>query len=120
MNRALKATLLSGLVFPGLGQIALKHYKRGLALLLSAMLGLGILVVEAYQQAMAILSKIDMEGGVPDMPSLAKAAAQSGTASGTGLYHLAWTLIIGAWVIGVVDAFRLGRRLEKEVPGTAP
>ena len=35
MNNSLKGALLSGLVFPGLGQIMLKHYKRGFVLMLA-------------------------------------------------------------------------------------
>ena len=35
MKNSLKGALLSGLVFPGLGQVVLKHYKRGFALMLT-------------------------------------------------------------------------------------
>jgi len=34
MNNSLKGALLSGFVFPGLGQVMLKHYKRGAVLIL--------------------------------------------------------------------------------------
>ena len=34
MNNSLKGALLSGLVFPGLGQIILKHHTRGIAFII--------------------------------------------------------------------------------------
>ena len=37
MKNSMKGALLSGLVFPGLGQIALKRYRRGFALMLTVM-----------------------------------------------------------------------------------
>lgn len=41
MNNSLKGALLSGVVFPGLGQIILKHYKRGIALMFWVLAGIG-------------------------------------------------------------------------------
>ncbi len=35
MNNSLKGALLSCLAFPDLGQVVLKHYKRGAALMLA-------------------------------------------------------------------------------------
>jgi len=34
MSNSLKAALLSGLVFPGIGQVVLKRYRRGVVLML--------------------------------------------------------------------------------------
>ena len=56
MNNALKGALLSGLVFPGLGQVNLKHYKRGIALMLIVSISLLVIVVKAVLQALTILS----------------------------------------------------------------
>ena len=35
MNNALKGAFLSGLIFPGLGQVVQKHYKRGVLIMLT-------------------------------------------------------------------------------------
>ena len=42
MRKSLKGALLSGLVFPGYGQFVMKHYIRGVLLML---MGLACLVV---------------------------------------------------------------------------
>ena len=47
MNTAIKAALLSALVFPGSGQIYLKRYWRGLIMMLLAGLSLVVIIVMA-------------------------------------------------------------------------
>jgi len=58
MSKSLRAALLSGLVFPGLGQIVLEHYKRGVVLMLTVLACLSVVVVKAVQQALTILDRI--------------------------------------------------------------
>ena len=58
MPNSFKAALLSGLVFPGLGQIVLKHHKRGIALMLVVLACLMAIVVKGVQQGLVILEKI--------------------------------------------------------------
>jgi hypothetical protein len=55
MNNSLKGALLSGLAFPGVGQIFLKRYKRGIALIITASVSLLVFVVKAMQHAHTIL-----------------------------------------------------------------
>ena len=54
MRASQKGALLSGLVFPGAGQIALKHYKRGIALVFAVTIGMVAMVVKGVQVALAI------------------------------------------------------------------
>jgi hypothetical protein len=42
MKNSLKGALLSGLVFPGLGQVFFRHYLRGIALMLVICVSLSI------------------------------------------------------------------------------
>ena len=64
MKNSIKGALLSGVVFPGLGQVILKQYKRGIALMLIALVNMLLIIVKAVQQAFIILNKIELEGGV--------------------------------------------------------
>ena len=73
MNNALKGALLSGLVFPGLGQIILKQYKRGAALMITAFASMIVFVVNATQQAFKILENVDLESGAIDFDTISKA-----------------------------------------------
>jgi TM2 domain-containing membrane protein YozV len=113
MNNSLKGALLSGLVFPGLGQIILKHYQRGIALMVTVLVGLSVIVVKATQQAFIILEKIESEGGPIDMSTISNAATQSSTTSDNFIFNFVAILIIICWIVGVVDAYRIGKKKDK-------
>ncbi len=112
MPNALKAALLSGLVFPGLGQLVLKHHKRGMALMLVVLACLMAIVIKGVQQSLAILEKIASEGGVIDMRTVSSAASQASTTSSSLIFNLGLLLIIICWMIGVVDAYRIGKKKD--------
>jgi hypothetical protein len=112
MNNSLKGALLSGLVLPGLGQVILKHYKRGAVLILAVSASLLVILIKAVQQAFAILGKIESEGGVIDMSTISKAATQASTSSGSLIFKIALLLIMLCWIIGVVDAYRIGKKKD--------
>jgi len=114
MNNSLKGALLSGLVFPGLGQVVLKHYKRGVVIMLTVLVSLSVIIIEAVQKAFAILEKIELDGGTIDMNTISNAATQASTTSGSLIFSFALLLIIFCWIIGVVDAFRIGKKKDIE------
>ena len=109
MNYSLKGALLSGLVFPGLGQVVLKHYKRGIAWMLAVVAGLLVVVSEATEQALTILEKVESQGGAIDMKTISNAATQASTPSDSIVFNGALFLIIICWIGAVVDAYRIGR-----------
>lgn len=112
MKRILIALLLSGLIFPGLGQIYNRDLKKGFFLILLATLGvtiffLGGLILLSYQCA-AIYP-------APLTGSLLKAMVFKVLLHPLILCSL--SLFLGVWVYGVLDAFRTSRRQqEKELP----
>ena len=110
MRNSLKGALWSGLIFPGLGQVVLKHYKRGFALMLTVLICLVVVIVKASQQAVAIIERIQSEGGVIDMSTISNSATQASTTSASLIINLLLLLIMVCWVIGVVDAYRIGRK----------
>jgi hypothetical protein len=122
MKNSMKGALLSGLVFPGLGQIALKHYWRGFTLVLAVMAGLYIMIVTAVQQAYAILDTIEAEGGMPDSDTISQAAAQAVAASDSPMITVVSVLIIVCWIVGIIDAYRIGKQkdLEGQAAGRMP
>lgn len=112
MNNSLKGAFLSGLIFPGLGQIALKHYIRGAVIIIAVFVSLSIVVVKAVQYALAILEKIQLDGGEISMSTISDAAAQASAASGSLIFNLALLLVILLWIIGAVDAYRIGKKKD--------
>ena len=115
MTQALKGALLSGLVLPGLGQVALKHYKRGIALMLIILVALFVLVAQATHQALTILERIEVEGGVLDLSTISNAATQASTNTSTTIFTIALFLILSCWIIGTIDAYRLGKKKDSEL-----
>jgi hypothetical protein len=114
MNYSLKGAFWSGLVFPGLGQVVLKHYKRGAVIMLVVFAGLSVIVLQAVQKAFIILEKIESEGGAMDMNTIFDAATQATTHSDSLIFSIAVLLITFCWIIGVVDAYRIGKKKDKE------
>lgn len=119
MNNSLKGALLSGVVFPGLGQIILKHYKRGIALMLTVLVSLLVIVVKAVQQALTILEKINLEGGTINMSTISNIATQASTTFDSLIFNFVLLLMIFCWVIGVVDAYIIGKKKDLEEQSTS-
>ncbi len=119
MNNSLKGAFLSGFIFPGLGQVVLKRYKRGVVIMLTVLVSLSVVVVKTVQHALAILEKIESEGGAISMSTISNAASQASTASGSPTFNLVLLLVILCWVIGVVDAYRIGKKKDIEEGSTS-
>jgi len=115
MNNALKGALLSGLVFPGVGQAALKHFKRGLILMVTVFVGMAVIVVITVNQALTIFEKIMSEGGTIDMNTISNAATQATLSSGSLIINSLLLFIMMGWIFGVIDAYRIGKKKDLEV-----
>ena len=110
---------MSGLIFPGLGQVILRHYKRGAVIMFTVLVSLSVVVVKTVQHALAILEKIESEGGAISMSTISNAATQATTTSGSLIFKLLLLLIIFCWIIGVVDAYRIGKKKDIEEGSTS-
>jgi hypothetical protein len=114
MNNSLKGALLSGLVFPGLGQVVLRHYRRGIAFILTVSIILLAIVVKAVQQAIPILEKIEAQGGVLSMDTIMSTATQAPIPFESLTSKLLLSLLIFIWIIAVVDGYRVGKKKDKK------
>ncbi len=115
-SNALKGALLSGVVFPGVGQFALKHYGRGIAFMLTTLAGVVVLVGMAVQRAFIIFEKIELEGEAIDVGTILRVATQASTSSGSVLFTVVLLFLILFWIVGVVDAYRIGKREDSREP----
>ncbi|MBU3931294.1 MAG: hypothetical protein KKF01_02445, partial [Proteobacteria bacterium] len=79
MKTAVRAALLSAFVFPGLGQMYLKRYLRGLIPMILVLIGLGILIGRATVGALQVIEKMQTQGGTVDMNAISNIAAGSST-----------------------------------------
>lgn len=108
MNRSTKAALLSGLVFPGLGQIYLRRYVRGALLVFCAGLALYVILSTAIDAALDVVAK--MEGGeVPaDVGAISELVRKESLETGQTT-SIATIGLFLSWLFGIVDAYRIGQ-----------
>jgi TM2 domain-containing membrane protein YozV len=114
MKTSIKAALLSALVFPGLGQMYLKRYVRGMIPMVLVLAGLGVLIVQAAVGALKVLDKmqIQIQGGTVDMNAVSNLAAGSST-HGDPYSSLITIGIAVCWIFSVIDAYRLGKEKDR-------
>ncbi len=112
MQTATKASLLSALLFPGLGQIYLKRYWRGIIIMLVAMSGLGVIVGMAILRALEIVKSLQGQGPI-DVNALSAMALEPSPGDGSTLYTLMLLLLAGCWLFSIVDAYRIGKETSK-------
>jgi TM2 domain-containing membrane protein YozV len=111
MKTAIKAALLSALVFPGVGQMYLKRYVRGLIPMVLTLAGLGVWIAQATVGALREIEKMQIQGGFVDLNTVANRATAS-SASGDWYSPLIVPMIVGFWLFSVIDAYMLGKGKE--------
>lgn len=117
MNKAIKAALLSALLFPGLGQMYLKRYARGLIPMVLILVSLGLWIVDATVRALREIDKMQIQGGLID-PNVVASRAAAASASGEWYSPLLLPMIIVCWLLSVIDAYMLGKRVADK-PGSS-
>ena len=113
MKQSVRGALLSGLVFPGTGQIALKHYKRGTTLMLVACIGVTYIVKQVVAQATTILERLDHAAAL-DINTINNTINQASANSSNLLVNLASILILVCWVYGIIDAYHIGKQIDSK------
>jgi len=95
-----------------LGQLVLKKYRTGTALILMVTAGLSVIIYKAVQLSLVILQQIESEGGGVNIHVISQAASEASSAS-TGLaINLSFLLVVVCWVYGIVNAYSVGRQMD--------
>lgn len=112
MKKSTKAALLSGLVFPGVGHMVLRHHLRGSLLMLFALAASSVIINVAVKRAQSIVDSI-LNGDVPiETGAIMELVAKTSDGSDSVAVTAA-TIVFGAcWLIGVVDSYRVGIGLD--------
>jgi hypothetical protein len=108
MKKSSKAALLSGLVFPGIGHIFLKEYLRGSVLVVLSLAALSVVVVNAYKHAMLIVDRVVSGDVSMEAGAIAQAVSNSTTAADSFVENFAVIVLVGCWLVGIMDSYRLG------------
>jgi hypothetical protein len=109
MSKAVKAALLSGFVLPGVGQYYLGHKLRGGLFILAVFVAIFALVKEASKQAQTVIEQIQQQGGYVSNERIIELASQSTQQADGLLINIAMFILLGSWIISIVDAYRLGK-----------
>lgn len=110
MDRSVKAALLSGLVFPGVGQLFLGLRLRGWLFLLPAAAAAIFFVSRVWAVALQVSEDILAARIAPDLPALV-ARVHEQAAGSSGPMNWAAGVMIVCWVASTADAWFAGRRL---------
>jgi len=108
MTKYTKAALLSGLVFPGLGQIYLKQYLRGFAIILIMVSSLSSIIVMVTISALKTIGNLQNQGSA-DI-AIASSLITSASTDYALFYNISLMLIVCCWIFSIVDAYRIGKR----------
>jgi hypothetical protein len=112
MNSSSKGAFLSGLVYPGLGQIVQKNYLKGAALIIVFTASLVVTVISASKQFEAMLNNIEASNRGYDVTTILLESAKSSADEDTGAMKIASALLLSCWVIGTVDAYLSGKKID--------
>ena len=110
MKKSTKAALLSAFVLPGAGHFFLKKYPMSLALAAAAFAGLYSIIATSLEAAQTIADRI-VSGQIPaDINAITDFASSQAMMADTHSMNMATGLLFLAWVVGIIDAYRLGRK----------
>lgn len=109
MKRSTTAVLWSALVLPGAGHLYLKRFRRGIALMAISLACLWIIGDSVMQQASVVLDRLGSEGGALDAGQISDLVTQASSSSGSTAATVATFVLAGCWLIGMIDAYRLGK-----------
>jgi hypothetical protein len=113
MKKSTKAALLSGLVLPGSGHLIFRKYVRAGALVIASVASIYVIVSISVRQAMLVVDRI-VAGEVPmDSATITNLVAATSTTADNTRVNLAVLAFGLAWLIGIVDAWRLGAAEDK-------
>lgn len=105
MNQSTKAALLSGLIFPGVGQIVTGKKTRGGFFVGFTVVILYLLISEVITKAYPVIETMQKKGIAIDAESIAKATSDlTGFSENLYLNSLLIIFII-TWFVSVVDAY---------------
>jgi len=113
MKASYKAALLSAFIFPGVGQLYLKKYWRGLVIMFLACGGLGYMIWSAAKSAINRLDDVmvKMQSDITDLQKLSDIVG-SKLLNTDPCNNFVLYVTICIWIFAVIDAFRAGKQKE--------
>jgi TM2 domain-containing membrane protein YozV len=113
MKVSYKAALLSTFVFPGVGQLYLKRYWRGLVIMVVVFTGLGYMIWSATVSALNRLDDVmvKVQGSTTNLQELSGIVGSKMLATDPYLDAVFYAMVC-LWIFAIIDAYRIGKQRE--------
>lgn len=115
MNVAGRAILFNILLFPGCGQIYLKHYKKGILILAGTVVVILSILWSIIQKTIAILKISPFQKGTVTIGAIVDLAMKS-LSSLDSIYLLSiFCSLMALWLFSIIDAYLVGKKVMASV-----
>lgn len=114
MKQSTKAALLSGLLFPGIGHLALKKYLRASILILAALAAVYVMTTAAVNQAISVVDRISSGEVALDSQAITEAITASSSDASYRAANVSLYILGTFWLFGIIDSWRLGNAEDKK------
>ena len=116
MKASTRGMLLSGLVYPGVGQLLAGHKRSGLIFVLGTSAGLIVLFYRLMQRAYRIMEQAlpRVADGSLDLQTIKQLVAHRST-GGWGIENFCLVGIIGCWLAAIVHAYFVGKKIDSHL-----
>ena len=112
MNKATKAALYNVLLFPGWGQIYLKRYKKGTAIIIAIIAGALSILWSIVQTTTAFLKISPFRKNAVNFDVIVKTAIYSIKHTNRSYLVLMLSLVLLLWISSIVDAYTIGKKQQ--------
>jgi hypothetical protein len=115
MKVSTKGMLLSGLVYPGLGQLILGRVAAGIVFMSLATAGLIVLIYGIVQRASHLIDRLLplLAENKLDVRTLKEMLSRD-SAGEWGLETISLIVIAGCWLAAIGHAYFVGKKIEKK------
>ena len=114
MNLATKAALFNALLFPGWGQIYLKRYKKGIAIIIAVTAGTLSILWSIVQTTISILRISPFKKGTVTFEAVVKLTINSIKETNISYLLPILFVIMLLWIFSIIDAYSTGKKeMEK-------
>ena len=110
MTQSMKSALLSALIFPGVGQIASGHKKRGWSFVSVMFVLLYLVINKIMQQASLVIAEMQKNATAINLEEISKLSSELVSFSDNMILNVALLLLILTWLVSIIDAYRLGKK----------
>lgn len=110
MNLAIKAALFNALLFPGWGQIYLKKYKKGSAIIIAVIAGVLSILWSVVQATVNILNIAPFKKSTVTLSAIIKLTIDSLKSLNLFYLYLILLFMLLLWIFSIIDAYLLGKK----------